>query len=161
MTLLALTLSVGCPAPEADDSAVEADADTDSDADTDTGGETCAPADLSWLAETRDSSGTATTSFTTADEIIAAGVVENPCSVDVSFTTPDACLTTGGGLTSGSGIGMAWSKLCTGGVTSWTVPAGGSIEESESLGRLSADSYGLEIYFNRGSFKGTTSFTVK
>ena len=27
MTLLALTLSVGCPAPEADDSAVEADAD--------------------------------------------------------------------------------------------------------------------------------------
>ena len=143
------------------DTDADADADTDTDADTDPGSESCAPKDLLWKAETRDSTGAATTSFTTSDDVYAAGVVENPCTVDVSFTTPNSCLTTGGSLSGTSGIGMGWAKACSGAATPWTVPAGSSIEESESIGRFDADTYSLSISFNRGSITGTTSFTVK
>lgn len=123
------------------------------DTATDTGdsgdtGEACSPADFDYIAEVRDAKGTAGTSFSAKEELTLAGVVKNPCSEDVTFETPSSCLVASWTTTSSSGMGMGAIPTCLTVITSWTVPAGGSVEETLYWGRMSPDDWEASLVFD-------------
>jgi hypothetical protein len=112
-----------------------------------------------WSVEVRDSSGTAGTAFTRSDDLTAAGVVTNPCEDDVSFITTSGCLITSGSV-EGGGMGEAWADICDMAITTWNIPAAGSIGSPARLGTFDSGSYTLSLNFNYGSVIRSTVFTV-
>ncbi len=127
----------------------------------DSGGAGCTVADLVWTAEVRDATGAAGTVFSPRQPLTVAGVVSNPCSSDVSFTTPDSCLVTSYSVTDSRGQGMGVAVACAAVLTGWVVPAGGTVEESTSFGRLTPESYVLDVSFNYGNHTGSQAFVVQ
>jgi hypothetical protein len=127
----------------------------------DSGGGACTVADLLWTAEVRDATGAAGTVFSPRQPLTVAGVVSNPCSSDVSFTTPDSCLVTSYSVTDSRGQGMGVGIACAAVLTSWVVPAGGTVEESTNFGRLTPESYVLDVSFNYGNHTGSQAFVVQ
>lgn len=147
---------------DTDDSGAVDSGDTDSDTDTDTGS-ACATgteADLVFTAEARDNRGGATSSFGTDDIVTVAGVVTNPCTTDIVFSTSSTCLVTAMTVSGTSGMGSGVSFACGGSVTLWTVPAGGSIDVAEPLGTMAADRYTADVTFNLRRTSASTTFTV-
>jgi hypothetical protein len=46
-------------------------------------------------------------------------------------------------------------------ITTWTVPAGGSVEVAESFGTMSADDYRVTVSFNVAGGSASGAFTVR
>jgi len=149
--------------PDTGDTSVPPDTgDTSVPPDTgDTGTSTgCTKADLILSGEVRDAAGVAGTSFGPKDALTMVAIVTNLCPMDVTFTTPWTCLFTGWNVTSSSGMGSGMAVACAGVVTSWTVPAGGTLEEGQAWGRLAVDSYVLDVTADIPAATATTSFSV-
>ena len=127
----------------------------------DSGGSACTVADLVWTAEVRDANGVAGTAFVPQQPLTMAGVVSNPCSSDITFTTPDSCLVNGYSVTDSRGMGMGVGVACAAVLTSWVVPAGGTVEDSTGFGRMRAESYVLDISFNYGNHTASQAFVVR
>ena len=109
-------------------------------------GPACGVDDLVFSAEMRDASGTAGTEFTLSDDLVAAGVVTNPCEDDISLVTPSVCLVFSGVIV-GDSSGSAWYRACLLEPTKWEVPATGSIQVTEMLGMHTLGEYTLTINF--------------
>jgi hypothetical protein len=60
-----------------------------------------------------------------------------------------------------SGMGYGVSFSCGGAVTLWSVPAGGSTEVAEVVGRLPADTYDVTVNFNLRRTSATTTIAVR
>lgn len=152
-----------------EDSGTE-DSGTEDSGTTDTGSEdtgaedtgtACTTADLDYIAEVRDAKGTAGTSFSAKEELTLAGVVKNPCSEDVTFETPSSCLVSSWTTTDSSGMGMGAAVPCLAVITTWTVAAGGSVEETMYWGRLSPDDWEASVSFDvKKHPTATQKFTV-
>lgn len=127
----------------------------------DSGGSACTDADLVWTAEVRDSTGAAGTVFSPRQPLTMVGVVSNPCSSDVTITTPDSCLVNGYSVTDSQGQGMGVGVACAAVLTDWVVPAGGTVEDSTGWGRLTPESYVLDISFNYGNHMASQAFVVQ
>jgi hypothetical protein len=127
----------------------------------DSGGAACTDADLVWTAEVRDATGAAGTVFSPRQPLTVVGVVSNPCSSDVTITTPDSCLVNGYSVTDSRGQGMGVAVACAAVLTDWVVPAGGSVEESTAFGRLTPESYVLDVSFNYGNHVASQAFVVQ
>ncbi len=126
----------------------------------DTGTSTgCTEADLILSGEVR-SAGAVGTSFGPKDALTMVAIVTNLCPMDVTFTTPSTCLFTGWSVTSSSGMGSGMAVACAGVVTTWTVPAGGTLEEGQAWGRLAVDTYVLDVTADIPAATATTSFSV-
>ncbi len=136
-----------------------ADADSDSDSDTDAH---CTDIDLVWTAEVHDASGHAGTSFTAADELSVVGVATNPCANAIDFTTSTGCMVAHGTFTAVHGAtGTVFAPDCTMVITTWTVAAGHSISEANSIGSgWAADDYTATVFFNWGGETAHTTVTV-
>jgi hypothetical protein len=141
--------------------------DTGADTGKDTGdpGDTgstgaCTEADLLLTAEVRDSAGVAGTSFGPRDSLSMVAVLSNPCAVDVTFTTSADCLFTGWSVEDSRGAGTGVGVACAAVVTSWTVPAGGSLEGSQSWGTMRVDTYVLTVTADVPAGKAATKFSV-
>jgi hypothetical protein len=106
----------------------------------------------------RDSTGTARATFTTAEELTAAGIVTNPCGHDISFTTMDTCLVSGGDMM-GTGF-WAWPAVCGEAITEWVVPAGSAVAQTQWASTKPAGTWTLNLRFNYGGATASTSFTV-
>ncbi len=127
----------------------------------DTGSSTsCTDADLVLTAEVRDSAGVAGTSFGVRDSLSMVAVLTNPCTSDVSVKTASDCLFTGWSVEDSRGSGSGVAVACRPVVTTWTVPAGGSLEESQSWGTLRADSYVLTVTADVPSGSAAVKFSV-
>jgi hypothetical protein len=79
----------------------DSDADADSDADTDTGTPTCTVSDLVFSAEVRLPSGMPCTTCPADVPLDLAGVVENPCHDDITWSVPSACVVGGFSISEG------------------------------------------------------------
>ena len=119
-----------------------------------------AEADLILSAEVRDGSGTASTSWSTGDKLVMYGVITNLCPMDVTFTTPSSCLFTGWSVTDSRGMGTGVAVACAGVVTSWTVAAGGVLEEGQAWGGMRADTYDLTVTADIPAGSASLAFTV-
>lgn len=149
------------PGDSGDSGRPDSGGDSAEDSGEDSGGSNCTTADLVWTAEVRDATGAAGTVFSPRQALTVVGVVSNPCGSDVSFVTPDACLVTGYSITDSRGMGMGVGVVCAAVITPWTVPAGGSIEDSEVWGRLTPESYVLDISFNYQNHTASQAFVVQ
>jgi hypothetical protein len=134
----------------------------DTAADTaDTGGSTaCTDADLLLTAEVRDSAGVSGTSFGPRDVLSMVAVLSNPCATDIVVSLAADCLFTGWSVEdsrgSGTGVGIACRPIAT----SWTVPAGGTLEESQSWGSLRVDNYVLTVSADVPAGSAALKFSV-
>lgn len=144
----------------ADDTSPPDDSGPDDSGTDDTAPSDCTVRDLVLVAEARDSTGVAGTSFATSTALVFAGVVQNPCSADISFETATACLVDSWQVVGASGIGMGTAEECATVVTSWTVPAGGSVEATLDWGRLTPDDWELTIDFAGVMPTASSTFTV-
>jgi hypothetical protein len=96
---------------------------------------------------------------------VAVGIVSNPCPADISFTTTNGCLVATWEVTMPTSPTMAVAPICTAATTNWTVPAGGSVEQTGSF--LTVNDIGahqLSVYFNAASIPGSpasASFVVQ
>ena len=61
----------------------------------------------------------------------------------------------------GSGIGMGMAVACRPGRVTWTVPAGGTVEESASWGQLRVQNYVQTVAFDYQNHSASTSFVVQ
>ena len=110
---------------------------------------TCTANDLEWTIEIRGSSGAAT-SFTTAENLVLAGVVRNPCTEDFILTTNTTCLLAQAIIQGNSGNpsgNFLYIPFCGSAITDWNIEGGGTIEEAVPVGPLPADTYIVEIIF--------------
>jgi len=134
------------------------------DTDADTGDTGSSSACLVYTTEMRNGSGacTATNRCLIIDPTLtAAGIVTNTCGSSVTFTTPTTCLVGSWTLVSSSGTASSISVACGDVVMTWAVPAGGSVEETEEWGPLSAGSYELSVTFDdAGRDTATDDFDV-
>ena len=148
--------------PDTADTGEPPDTGTDTGTDTgDTGTSTgCTSADLILTAEVRDSTGAAGTSFAAREALTMVAIVTNLCPMDITFTTPSTCLFTGWSVSDSRGTGTGVGVACGGALTTWTVPAGGSLEEGQAWGRLAADSYTLDVTADVPAASASTAFSV-
>lgn len=110
---------------------------------------TCTANDLDWIIEIRGSSGAAT-SFTTAENLVLAGVVRNPCAEDFTFSTNTTCLLAQAIIQGNSGNpdgSFFHTPFCGSAITDWTIEPGGTVEETVPVGALPADTYLVELIF--------------
>ena len=99
---------------------------------------TCTLNDLEWMIEIRGSNGAAT-SFTTAENLVLAGVVRNPCTEDFTFSTNTTCLLAQGLIQGNSGNpdgSFLHIPFCGSAITDWTIEGGCSTEWALPLKRL-------------------------
>lgn len=129
-----------------------------------TGGSSSCPTgtsdDLLWSVEIQDGTGAASSSWPSTTSLSVVGVVSNPCSVDLDFTV--SCSTdfvSDVELEDSHGMGMGMGIACGGPVTTWTVPAGGRLEDPFLWGTLKADTYVAKVGFMTG-ITATTSFST-
>jgi hypothetical protein len=124
------------------------------------GGLDCTSSHLTIYAEVLLGDGSHPPYFTDSDIIAAAGVIENPCDYDLSYTTMSGCL-----VSSAEVFGPTpWSELpmCDMAVTTHTVPASGWLAAPFLVGTLEAGDYSLRITFNgAGADPYETDFTVE
>ena len=113
-----------------------------------------------WSAEARDSSGKPGAGFYTTDKLIFAGLVSNPCSSDVSFKTNVSCLVDSWALM-GSTVATNQPQACNQVITTHTVPAKGTLEETTKWGSVKADKYTLDVVFTYSKQTASTAFQVK
>lgn len=150
------------PDPETGETDVP-DSGTEDSAEVDSGGgSVCAVSDLILTAEARDSNDVVGTSFPPTEDLTMVAVLSNPCSADISFDTTTTCLFTGASVADSSGNGIGVAVACAGVRTSWTIPAGTSLEEGYFWGRLRVDTYSLSVTADvaRG-MSATSAFEVK
>jgi len=148
--------------PDTGDSTVIDTGDSGTTIDTgDTASANCTDADLLWETEARDANGNVGGPFTTRDTVSAYGVVRNPCSNDIQFTTQTSCLVGSYSLVDSRGMGMGMAVACRPGQVTWTVPAGGTVEESAAWGRLSVDTYTQGVTFDYQNHSASVSFVVQ
>ena len=110
---------------------------------------TCTANDLEWTIEIRGANGAAT-SFTTAENLVLAGVVRNPCTEDFILTTNTTCLLAQAIIQGNSGNpsgNFLHIPFCGSAITDWNIEGGGTIEEAVPVGVLPADTYIVEIIF--------------
>ena len=155
------------------DTDVDADSDSDADSDTDTTTSTgtstgtsttspsaCSTADLVFSAEVTDLAGAVGTSFAAGTQLVAVGVVDNPCAGEVVFTTPSTCLVDSVSMSGTSGTGMGVGVVCGAAMTTWSVLAGGRLTGAIEIGTLSIDTWTIEVGFNLPRTSASTTITV-
>ena len=143
-----------------DDTADSGDSGEDSGDTGDTGGSSCSGTDLVLTAEVHDSAGVSGTSFSSREPLSMVAVLSNPCTTDVSLTTASDCLFTGWTVEDSRGAGSGVAVACHPVATAWTVPAGGTLEESQSWGTLRVDTYVLSVSADVPSGSAALKFSV-
>ncbi len=138
-----------------------ADSGKDTADTADTGGSTtCTDVDLLLTAEVRDSAGVAGTSFGPRDSLSMVAVLSNPCAADITVTTSSNCLFTGWSVEDSRGTASGVAVACRPVITTWTVAAGGSLEESQSWGTLRVDGYVLTVTADVPASSAAIKFSV-
>jgi hypothetical protein len=57
-------------------------------------------------------------------------------------------------------MGEAWTDACGMAITTWNIPAAGSIDSPVGIGTFYSGSYTLSLNFNYGTIIRSTVFTV-
>jgi hypothetical protein len=141
----------------------DSDADADSDADTDTGTPTCTVSDLVFSAEVRLPSGMPCTTCPADVPLDLAGVVENPCHDDITWSVPSACVVGGFSISEGhtGTVVHSGAQACAEVPTDWVVPAGRRIDEVfDSFSTWQELGYQLVVTFNDGATMAIASFDI-
>ena len=124
---------------------------------------TCTLSDLDWSVEMRGSNGVST-SFSTTENVVLAGVVRNPCTNDFILTTNNSCLISQASVQGNSGNpngDFFHSPFCASAITDWIIVGGGMIEEAVPVGVLPEDTYTVEIMFaDSGAHSASGTFDV-
>ena len=113
------------------------------------------------MAQVFDANGVAVTSLSSADQVLAAGVVHNPCTEDFILTTNSSCLIVQlllNGNSSAPNTFELVTPFCSQAITEWVIPGGGQIQEIMDLGQRPVDYYMLEITFGDPGVHFDTSY---
>lgn len=139
------------------------DTQTDSEATDDSRTDDSAPCEhnvLEYSALTRDGGDIQTDTFREGSVLKAVGVVHNPCTAELSFETSSSCLVRRWVASDGT-VEVEAEFGCDDALTSWTVPAGGEVEEVLVFQpELGLGTWTLTAEFDFGGNSATTQLTV-
>jgi hypothetical protein len=129
--------------------------DDDSQGDDD---DVCSIADFTLGLAVMAANGTTGQQFTPEDELLVAGMLTNPCPTEITFSTPSTCLLEPFVVTGADG--SATGRGCGDAIRTFSIAAGGTLQDTMSVGMLPAGSYVFDAGFGWGTLSASMTFTV-